>query len=165
MKPSAPLAAGRVFRIPPHANMRFEVHRDAIVMPVSGSFRGGVFVGDRCLETSLLYRDYSHLPAPTPVISPADPTPPAERSPEEVIFAGYLFRHFGHFMLESLSRLWIVESFPDVPLVWVWAERYPDWQSEILALLGVQNPAVFLTRPTQYRSVIVPEPGFVIPGT
>src|SRR4051812_44017121 len=80
------------------------------------------------------------------------------------IYAGILLPAFGHFLLESLSRLWIARSRPELPIVWALGSAYKSWQSEILQLLRISNPASFVDASVQIESVIIPEAGFEIPS-
>lgn len=89
------------------------------------------------------------------------------------IFAGILHDHYGHFILNSLSRLWIVRQFPDLPLLWIcatskenqyqWmgANQLNVWQTEILSILNITNPHVFIETPTQIEKLILPEYGSI----
>ena len=64
----------------------------------------------------------------------------------EAIYAGPLYYHFGHFLLESLARAWYARRHPDLPLVWAGVAhtgRAPScarWQTEVLDILGITNP-------------------------
>ena len=83
----------------------------------------------------------------------------------EGIYAGPLYFHFGHFLLESLARTWYAARHPDVPLVWAgqhtW-QRMPlrSWQREILDILGLQNPLRVVTDPTRFARLHVPDLGY-----
>lgn len=81
------------------------------------------------------------------------------------IFAGYLFPHFGHFLLESLSNLWFIKQHPDLPLLWVGVHNQPDlteMNQRFLDLYGIQNPIHIVTEETLVDELVVPEPGYVI---
>lgn len=83
----------------------------------------------------------------------------------EAIFGGYLFDHYGHFILESLSRLWFIKHYPSLPIVWIVADgdaRLKPWQQDILALLGVRNPVHIAAAATEVERLIVPDDGFMI---
>ena len=75
--------------------------------------------------------------------------------------------HFGHFLLESLSRVWLAKRMPEVPVVWscrvgAGAPRgaaLTRWQQDILATVGVTNPGIFVTEPVRFERLIVPELG------
>lgn len=93
-----------------------------------------------------------------------------EECDEEVIFGGALNLHFGHFMLESVSRLWYVLAHPEeqrriafclypydgadagAPL-----PELPRFIGELLQLAGLDPGRLLLVpTPTRFRRVIVP---------
>jgi len=79
------------------------------------------------------------------------------------IFAGYLFTHFGHFLLESLANLWFIKEHPDLPIVWLGAHNQSDLNGtarQFLALYEIENPVHILTEQTEVETLIVPEPGY-----
>ncbi|SDC66256.1 glycosyltransferase 61 family protein [Nocardioides lianchengensis] len=99
------------------------------------------------------------------------PVPPglfpdiADGEASEAIYAGPLYYHFGHFLLESLARAWYARGRPDLPLVWAGAHSWEDpklrpWQHEILELLGLENPTRVLNGPTRYERLHVPDIGY-----
>ena len=141
---------------------------DAVVMPAvpyahprrQTAFRMGVLDADgRVVRGSLLQRSYGPVgfapDAPASVVS----------DPRSVVFAGHLSYHFGHFILESLSRLWFAAQHPERPIVWACRPEpvpppWHGWQRQILDVLGLRNEVLLLTQPTRFRSVDVPEPGY-----
>lgn len=86
---------------------------------------------------------------------------------ERVVFCGYLYQHWGHFLVESVSRLWyFLKNDPFVDKYVFFLDEGQERKvrgnhREFLELLGIWDKAVFLTRPTRYREVIVPEPSYV----
>jgi capsular polysaccharide biosynthesis protein len=79
-----------------------------------------------------------------------------------VIFGGYHNGHYGHFILETLSRLWI-SDYLDYPIVWL--NSYPlifDWQKIIIDIVGVKNRFLTFSKPTQFRTLIIPRPLLVL---
>lgn len=87
------------------------------------------------------------------------------------LYGGIWFDHFGHFLLETLARAWHLADNPG-PVVF---HRPPDrsgapvattmslWQEELVtALLGTPSRIHFLTLPTEFEELVVPEPGCVI---
>jgi len=83
---------------------------------------------------------------------------------ETHIYGGYFFDHFGHFLLESLARSWAVEAVGPLPFVWAAGGPVNVWQAEILALLGMRMPQRFPDRPTRFRRLIIPSPGYRVQG-
>ncbi|GAA4187859.1 hypothetical protein GCM10022219_01200 [Microbacterium oryzae] len=99
-------------------------------------------------------------PAPAELRAGDEPGPHPE-----AIYAGKLHMHFGHFLLESLARLWFARDRPHVAVVWTaehtWEdESFRPWQREILDILGIRNPILFVTRPTRFATLHVPDIGY-----
>src|SRR4051812_8531640 len=44
---------------------------------------------------------------------------PERTLPTPVVFGGYLNNQYGHFLLESLARLWIAAELRDMPIVYL----------------------------------------------
>ena len=153
---------------PGHEPLSVESYPDAVVMPAvpfahprrQTAFRMGVFdAGGRIVQGSLLQRSYG------PVGFAPEPPASVRSDPRSAIYAGHLSYHFGHFILESLSRLWFAAQHPDRPIAWACRPEpvpppWHGWQRQILDVLGVRNEVLLLTEPTRFRSVDVPEPGY-----
>lgn len=99
--------------------------------------------------------------------------PPAGR-PEQVLnralYGGMIFDHFGHFVTESLARLWPAAEDPELPLILTQPQRMQvprlaPWQDEILALLGLGGRIVMPRGPLKVRDCLIPEPGYEIQFT
>jgi hypothetical protein len=89
----------------------------------------------------------------------------ADSSYTEAIYAGTLYFHFGHFLLESLARLWYAKENPSVPVVWAgshsWQAKVLErWQREILDILGIENETYILHSPERFRDLHVPDIGY-----
>lgn len=86
---------------------------------------------------------------------------------KKVVFCGYFRRAWGHFITESVSRLWyalqndntidnyvfIVEKEADV--------EFKGNYKEFLKLLNIEDKTIIVNMPTKFAEVIVPEEGFV----
>jgi len=79
-------------------------------------------------------------------------------------YAGNLYNHFGHFLLESLSRLnnYNSESF----IVWsspTGSSSFKSWQLEILDILGFSNKQhVFITDIHSFDNISITDRGYII---
>ncbi len=153
----------------PVAPLSVRMVTDAVVYPTirvasrPGKLLMGVYDGEGAyVEGTVLDRRSGEQGAPVPrdlyppVTAPAQP---------EAIYAGPLYFHFGHFLIESLARTWYAQRHPEVPLVWAgqhsWqGKRLTRWQLEILRLLGITNPTKILVRPTRYDVLHVPDIGY-----
>lgn len=95
------------------------------------------------------------------------PQPPADEIvphlDEEVIFAGYISHHYGHFLLESLSRLWAYKNSP-LRIVWAGGQYFEPWSPEIFLMLGIDpDRHLILREPLRFSKIWVPTPGYIIP--
>jgi capsular polysaccharide biosynthesis protein len=85
---------------------------------------------------------------------------------EDVVYLGWYFDHFGHFLLESLARTWILPALdPALPVVFHTQRRstISGPTLDILELLGVGRDRILTLDPqTRLRRVIVPEPLYEI---
>ncbi len=77
-------------------------------------------------------------------------------------FAGAAWEQFGHFLLEGLSRWWLLACLPEAVRAELHFVLYNDrplrpWQLELLAGLGIgADRLVYLTEPTRFERLIVP---------
>jgi hypothetical protein len=133
------------------------------VQSLPGKLLMGVFDGDgRYVDDTVLDRRSGEQGAPVPTgLFPVV----TDAAQPEAIYAGPLYFHFGHFLLESLARAWYAHRDPELPLVWAgqhtWQGReLLPWQTEILELLGISNPTALLADPTRYDRLHVPDIGY-----
>jgi len=92
------------------------------------------------------------------------PSSQPEILPGKYIFAGYLREHYGHFLLEGLSRIWYIKKNPDLPIIWISLNNIPltPMQEEMLNLFNLKNKQIIIQKPTIVEKLIVPEPGFIL---
>lgn len=145
--------------------------RDAIVVPPveSGMVQEAGLLhadGRYCAEGALWRR---HRPI---TIAPAQPTGPCERICGRWLWGGVLWAHFGHFLVESTSRLWAlaeldrlkdgpVEGVLFIPKRPAVGEEVRGFQREFLSLLQKDLPIrVVAGSPAQVENLLVPGQGF-----
>lgn len=145
-----------------------EVQEEALYVPVSRDRRGGPpawtgkarHIGYR---GALFDRDGQRIKAAD--IARREVRPRNEASPEPEqgrirgtgIYLGWVFSHYGHALLESLSRCWRVGDF-DFAVYHVPA-RIPNFIADHLDRLGVPS-IISPTRPTRFERLIVPRQAF-----
>jgi len=81
------------------------------------------------------------------------------------IFAGYLFPHYGHFLLESLANLWFIKRHPKLPIIWLGVHNQQSLNTvniQFMELYGLKNPVHILTEQTEIEKLVIPEPGYRI---
>lgn len=131
-----------------------KIYDDALVMPLHNK-RSGVYSGDIFLpETRLIRRSKI-------IIDQAEYCSKPRYGGKCAIYGGYLFGHFGHFLLESLSRLWAIPMLGAYPIVFPSSiNALTPWQSKLLELLGLKSDIKIIKLPTYYDELIVPSPGY-----
>lgn len=77
------------------------------------------------------------------------------------VFGGYWLPDYGHFLLETLQRLYFIAQMPEnADIVFPYAEGgILPWQREILKLLNIRGNIVFLEENTLFRDIYIPPPG------
>lgn len=90
----------------------------------------------------------------------------AEYRDEKVVYCGYLIRHWGHFLIEAVARMWyFLENDPTIDK-YVFILNEGDQQEitgnfrEFFQLLKVWDKMELITAPITYREVVVPEVAF-----
>lgn len=85
----------------------------------------------------------------------------------KVVYCGYLIDHWGHFLIEAVTRLWyFMENDPTVDKYVFFIEESSDREicgnfREFLELLKIWDKLEIINKPTTYREVLVPELGIV----
>lgn len=110
------------------------------------------------------YVDLSSIPLR---VQYAYPFENPEYRDEKVVYCGYLVNHWGHFLIEAVTRLWyFMEQDPTVDKYVFFVDENEDREirgnyREFLELLKIWDHLEIINRPTTYREVIVPELGIV----
>lgn len=138
-----------------------ETYKNGIVYPRIAPERFGCATSDlRLIPESLLYRDWGRYGQLW------RPYPQKKHCLRTVIYAGILMgHHYGHFLLDSLSRLWYAAKNPDLPICWSGNEyecAYVPFEKEIIKALGIKNETIFITEATSFEHVIIPSPGYIM---
>lgn len=95
----------------------------------------------------------------------AYPVEKPEYRDETVVYCGYLVNHWGHFLIEGVTRLWyFLENDPTVDKYVFFVDENEERQirgnyREFLELLKIWDKLEIINKPTTYREVIVPELG------
>ncbi|MGV3549489.1 glycosyltransferase 61 family protein [Rhizobium sp.] len=85
---------------------------------------------------------------------------------DDGIYGGSAFNHFGHFIVESIGRLWAVnrEEFAHLPIFFHAPWGAPDLEAEtstiksMLQLLSIDVARVrFIKRPLRFKRIVIPE--------
>jgi hypothetical protein len=82
------------------------------------------------------------------------------------IYGGLFFYHYGHFLLESLSRIWCLNYLnPDIPIIWHRnvINNLTIWQKELLSLLNISSDRfIYIDSPMRIKKILLPDPGYIV---
>lgn len=130
----------------------FTLIKNALLMPLDGSmdaFASGVFDGQTCVPGSLMSRAVA-----------ARPVEPEEELTGTCLFGGYMFGHFGHFLLESLSRVYALRQCRPAPLLFMSPNDFiATGQRLLLKRLGLNQDIRLIKKPTRVAALLVSPPG------
>ena len=93
---------------------------------------------------------------------------PFENAPYEdkkVVYCGYLVNHWGHFLIEGVTRLWyFLENDPTIDKYVFFVDEGEEREIQgnyrkFLELLKIWDKLEIINTPTTYREVLVPELG------
>lgn len=108
------------------------------------------------------YVDLSCIPGR---VQYAYPFEKPEYRDEKVVYCGYLVNHWGHFLIEGVTRLWyFLENDPTVDKYVFFLDENEEREikgnyREFFRLLKIWDKLEIINRPTAYREVVVPELG------
>ena len=108
------------------------------------------------------YVDLSAIPGR---VQDAYPFQAPDYREETVVYCGYMVNHWGHFLIEGVTRLWyFLEQDASVDKYVFFLDEGEQRQiqgnyREFFQLLGIWDKLEFINRPTTFRRVIVPELG------
>ena len=148
-----------------------EKHCNAIVLPprkieaikaFNGVYEGGV-CDERFKFLAGHIRSMSNKKENWCCASSYRPEGEVIRRHESVIFGGVVFRHFGHALLDTTSRLWYVaRNLGDTRKIvfldygWPFADPFDFFQ--LFDLMGISRDRIeIVSQPTQFDEVVIPE--------
>lgn len=151
---------------PPQPNegwaRQIQLLRGALICPPqSGKPRQpcGVLGSDGDVPESANYRAATRFQLPVKERPEISKTLPGRH-----LYAGPLYAHFGHFLAESINRLWALRG-SDVESI-LFMPRHPgltkfdQYQLDLFKQMGVDIPVQLVSEPTEIESLIVPGQGF-----
>ena len=84
----------------------------------------------------------------------------------KVVYCGYLVNHWGHFLVEAVTRLWyVLEQDPSIDKYVFFLNENEERTikgnyKEFFVLLGIWDKLELISTPTTYREVVVPQIAF-----
>lgn len=84
-----------------------------------------------------------------------------------VVYCGYLRNHWGHFLVDSINRLWYFLEYDSSEIdAYVFFVDYGEERNivgnykEFFELLGIYKKLCFINKPTVFKKVIIPESSY-----
>lgn len=148
--------------------------KNGIILPPkhleNGHYAGGACSEDFNFIGGLTLYDETHPEYPGwAAMAKSYKTSDVEKSSEEVIFGGVIYNHFGHFLLDGLSRLWYLVKYPQdkrkvafVVISWDNADEklgsVREFNYEFLKMLGLNKERILIiNKATKFAKIIVPQ--------
>lgn len=118
------------------------------------SFVAGLIRNDKHDASHTVYGGYEFDPTQVSTID------------ETVIFGGIIDTHFGHFVLDCLSRLWFKVKYPSIKHKWAFIpiknDVIPGYFYAFMELLGIcRDDIIIVQNITSYKETIVPEQSLI----
>lgn len=146
-------------------------HPDVLYSPMDGSGNPwGIFDhGGRLLPACGYFRGHSQMVNGQAFLTPLDYSDITKRAPEDVyVYGGYIHRHYGHFLLSTLSRFWAFEhqSLQNIKIVYHAHEDIDTlfkqpFIADLFGAMGlVSDNFIKFSEPTLITTLIVPCPSF-----
>ncbi len=85
---------------------------------------------------------------------------------KKIVYCGFILGHWGHFLVESVARIWYFLKKDETIDEYVFVCRSEeDFQLkgnflEFFQLLGIADKIRIINRPTRYREIVIPELGY-----
>ncbi|MDR1685132.1 MAG: glycosyltransferase family 61 protein [Desulfovibrio sp.] len=127
--------------------------KNAVILPLDGTmdaFTGGVYTaGGQFVEDSLLHRG-----RPAPLQQHID------HLAGTYIYGGCLFGHFGHFIWESLSRVYAIRQCKDYPILFISPnDTVYNMHNIFFKTIGIRNELILVKAPISVKNLIYSSPG------
>lgn len=87
-----------------------------------------------------------------------------EQFDETMVFIGVIPNHWGHFLIDSVCRLWpfLEDSYKNFRIAycgWNWPQKCVKGNFyELLELIGIDKKLLYIDKPIRVKKVIIPEP-------
>ena len=148
---------GQFDAIEHRANLKIQKVNNATIWPVGKPRERGVYnAAHKYIDaSSIIIDDRANLRRPRRYA--------ALYIDEDVLFLGDLHHHFGHVLLERLTRAWALmdKKFHNMKCAVLYskaADPLPEYYVEFLRALGVRSENIIVVaRPTRFRTVFVPD--------
>lgn len=148
--------------------LQLEAYHNAVLIPdnqgCDTQIRGGIYTYNKTfIKNSLLVREKDMQ------VSRNSMMPVAYKKPEltlfgHYVFGGYLFNHYGHAIIETLSRIWCAQ-YTSYPFIYTTTNKFVQGFSQLhhdlFKLINLPQP-LYIDKPTEIENVTIPSMGVII---
>lgn len=147
-------------------NISFKIYENAHILPLVRleHLSGAVYSGGVCDVDFTFIAGYKRKDVEKPLnlecIESYIPDITPDYVDSDVVYGGVLLHQFGHFLIESLCRLWyaIEHKKKNQKLIFLQDKPLNKNFLKLITLSGISlEDIIILDKPTQFRSVTVPE--------
>ncbi len=151
--------------------LKCDILHDVTVLPGEGKLHGNTLANRYALGAFINHKPLAqvHIYGAKPRTRQLPEVLFEESFEEPAIYGGIFFHTFGHFICETLQRLWYAKKHPHLPIVWVGGvntyrhlSSVPETHQNFFSFLQIKNKHIFLQKPTLFKTLHIPEPGFGI---
>ena len=155
----------------------FDVYKNAFILPLrncdsSRRINVSILEGGVCDINFKLIAGYSRNPNkhnPFMEVVRSYDVDTFEASDESVIYGGIIYYHFGHFLIDSFSRLWFAAKNKDLKhryaFVTVGNFELELYHINLLNLIGINKERILIVeKPTKFKEVIIPKQSWYTAG-
>ena len=145
-------------------NLSVELYKNAVILPAK-KFNGDILLfgrGGLINEKGEFVEESKILPNVVGGIYDYD-NKLINKIDKKVVFCGYLVNHWGHFLVESVCRLWYFlknDETIDKYVFFIDENEVREIKGnfkEFFVLLGIWEKLEIINKPTQYREVVLPQ--------
>lgn len=82
----------------------------------------------------------------------------------KAIYFGYFFKHWGHFLIDLINRMWIIlKNYHNEYIVYLGDDDMSGNYLEFMKMLGVpEDKLIRIDKVTRFKEIIIPELSFVV---
>ncbi len=142
--------------------LKVEIIPNATILPVKKMAQDSLLFGrGGVVDEDNNYISLSSIP--NRIDKAYDFAAPSETIDKKVVYLGYLVNHWGHYLVEGVSRLWyFLKNDPTIDKYIFTVEEYRECSvngnyREFLSLLGILDKVEIINKPARYKEVVVPQ--------
>lgn len=142
---------------------RIDVIKNAIYIPGMACLfdERGNQISESCSDFDARNKNFSTTKSNSPLS--IEVPPDIELNNEVLIYGGAIGAHYGHFVTDYVSRLWVTKDiFPKNKILFI--GQNPERQTKITYVkkffnsINIENRIFFADRPMKFKEIIIPHP-------